>query len=238
MGLKYRVGQLLDRLGYRIVRKDRYPQSTINLVAVGFTLLRSRLEGTLTIIQIGAFDGRHNDPLQRILRHEQGYRAVLVEPQGEPFAELAALYQDRPDVIVEQVAITAEDGPVTLYFHAATSSSPKASLDPTHATRFGQKAHNSRAIQVDGVTFSTLLKRHRIQAVDLLQIDAEGRDLQILKDVFAAGVRPAVVNLESHHLSGEEREQLRRVFATEGYDFIENNLDTFAIRQDVIHGQA
>ena len=51
----------------------------------------------LTFLQIGAFDGRQNDPLYQFITRYH-WRGVLVEPMPDAFAKLQEAYRDEPQV--------------------------------------------------------------------------------------------------------------------------------------------
>ena len=75
-------------LGCRLVREDRVPTSTIDIVDVfvGYLINKS---ADFYFIQIGANDGRDRDPLNHVIR-KYGLRGLLVEPLPSTF--------DRPSV--------------------------------------------------------------------------------------------------------------------------------------------
>ena len=69
------------------------------------------------------------------------------------------------------------------------------------------------------LTFATLLKRHGIQKVTLLQIDTEGFDCQIVRMAIEAGVYPSIINYEFVHACPAERAACKRMLAEAGLQF-------------------
>ena len=67
----------------------------------------------------------------------------------------------------------------------------------------------------------------------MVQVDAEGSDLAIVQMFFNAALEPPVINLESHHLSREERSELRQMLIKRGYQYVDWGLDTLAVRQSL-----
>ena len=134
------------------------------------------------IIQIGACDGVMADPLHDWIKRGN-WRGILVEPQAVEFEKLKDTYRDEHDrLIFENVAIADTDGTCTLYrlkdsARTADWERGTASLVvPFNSDRFVAET-------VKSLTFDTLLRRHGVSHLDLLQIDAEGYDFEILKRI-------------------------------------------------------
>src|SRR5206468_12205571 len=132
--LRYELGRLLRKCGYRITREYRWPEIHGNLLLLGFSLLRSGHHGLIQIVQIGAFDGQVADPLADILRLENVY-AVLVEPQTIPYKALVVHYEGNPRISLVNAAVAESDGEVILYVPSSRES-PKASLIAWRHRRF------------------------------------------------------------------------------------------------------
>lgn len=235
MIINYYIGQFLKSIGYKVVPDFKYPHSTLNVVEVGFALLRGMNDRPLQIVQIGAFDGKVSDPLQNVLKNNHNARVLMVEPQPQPFADLVKLYKKNDSFLLENVAITEKDGPVMLHFPVTEGPSPKASLDKVHFKRFNIKEKQVKSIQVEGLTVKTLLERKQFNFVDLLQIDTEGHDYKILKQFFNLGIHPKVINIERFHLSKSERSLLKNELSRLNYQYIDTEYDTFAVHVNVIN---
>jgi FkbM family methyltransferase len=200
------------------------------MVELAYLLLR-RSSGPLRIVQIGAFDGIHNDPLRRILSGLDAC-AIIVEPQSAPFAALQTRFAAHPSVHLENVAIVDRDGPTKMWMAQGNECSSKASLKQDVALKYGSTRLQS--VHVEGITIRQLLKRHRWESVDLLQIDAEGCDLEILEQFFEIGVQPLAVNLERWHLNAASESHLRQVLTSHGYRFLDWNRDRLALKKELL----
>jgi hypothetical protein len=84
---------------------------------------------------------------------------------------------------------------------------------------------------VEGATFSSLLSKHGIQKVNLLQVDAEGYDYQIVKLALEAGVRPDIINYEQCNLSPSDRIDCKRMLRSNKYIFIDIGADTLCVQE-------
>ena len=232
INLRYQLGRLFRKCGYRLARDYRWPEVHGNLLVLGFALLRARQNGTIQVLQIGAFDGHACDPLLEVLQNEN-VSAILVEPQKVPYERLGARYETNPRICLINAAVAEHDGVVKLYV-PGSADSPKASLIAQHYRRFGSDAKEVRAIEVPSVSVGSLVKMFHGERLHLLQVDTEGMDYQILKWFFDAGVEPDVLNFESLHLSESERLASRQLLNATGYWWIESDQDTFALKQSLV----
>src|SRR4029453_1473130 len=80
------------------------------------------------------------------------------------------------------------------------------------------------------ITFDTLLRRHRVTRVDLLQIDAEGYDFEILKLVDLQNLRPAMIRYEHRHLMPRDKHACRIYLEQHGYRILEMRFDSGCVR--------
>jgi hypothetical protein len=84
--------------------------------------------------------------------------------------------------------------------------------------------------EVRCLTFETLFKEMGVDYVDLLQIDAEGRDAEILRLFDIPGRKPAVVRFEHKHLSIADHEKSIGLLVGQGYRIAASGSDTLAYR--------
>src|SRR6266516_1911007 len=156
INLRYQLGRLFQKCGYRLARDYRWPDVHGNLLVLGFALLRARPNGTIHILQIGAFDGHACDPLLEVLQNEN-VSAILVEPQKIPYERLVARYATNPRISLINAAVAEHDGLVKLY-EPGSGNSPKASLIVQHHRRFGSDAKEVRETEVCSVSVGSLVK--------------------------------------------------------------------------------
>jgi FkbM family methyltransferase len=182
----------------------------------------------LTVVQIGAFDGHSNDPVRELLE-DFGWRGVLVEPQPGPYAELHALHAENSNVRVFNVAVDARDGVRNLYTVCPTKDLPGfvrqvASFDRSRVESASRYVPDGEVLlsritptPVETVTFDTLLERASVEQVDVLQIDAEGYDLELLRLFDAPRRLPMLINYEHEHLSRPARREAADLLIAAGY---------------------
>ena len=189
------------------------------------------------VLQIGAFDGRKNDPLHEYITRYH-LRGVLVEPMPDAFATLKDTYRLEPRVRLENVAISHADGTRPLFY--IRRDAPElpawapmlASFDRDvllrHAAQIPHIAGLSETTDVTCLTLQTLLERTGLERVDILQIDVEGWDYEVLKQVDFRRMKPAVINYEHAHLGADDADAAIALLVGNGYDVGIGPYDTVA----------
>jgi FkbM family methyltransferase len=241
------TNRLLKHAGLELRRKPRaLIRSTHQLqmtVEHALAYLAARHTGPLSIVQVGAFDGASNDPvIDAIERYD--CRALLIEPQPEPFSRLQSLHADRDNVHLLNVAIGDIDGERD-FFTVELDGMPEwvaqlASFD--RETIEGHQRYMPAGCQirvqstkVKTMTFETALDAAGMETVDVLQIDAEGYDLELLKLFDIPRREPIIVNFEHAHLSRSDRVSAVDLLVAAGYQVTISDgipADTLAYRDD------
>ncbi len=198
-------------------------------------------------IQIGANDGKINDPLYHYF-DQYGWKGLLVEPQVEVFEnQLHKTYAHRPELILENVAI----GPSgkTLPFYRLSCSSARwatglASFDRKSIDAHIQSGYVKKKADAEGITlgddlvetvlvpmlgFTELLERHQIEHADLLCIDTEGFDFEVLQQFDFSAIRPNLVLYESKNLSDRDFISSQQLLRDAGYKLYWERGDTLAV---------
>lgn len=195
----------------------------------------------VSFLQIGAYDGKHDDPVACHIERNPSWHGVLVEPQQEPAGELRDRYSGRNDVFVRQAAVAPEGGVVTLWTpnHGGhTGAHPLASLDLPVATRSIKRLAGPslrrdpgfRRQKVDAVSIDGLLREHSIDELDLLVSDTQGSDDYVVNGVLDT-LLPAVILYEHNLLKRPVRRQLWQRLGGLGYRLARSHKDTLAVVQ-------
>lgn len=150
-------------------------------------------EGPVYFVEIGANDGEAGDPIyRRAIRYQ--WSGLLVEPIPDYFRRLQENYEGNPNVRFENAAIDREHGIRTMYRKGDLSSS-SLMLNQN----FADGVYKEEAVRV--MSLEGLLQKHGVRQIDLLQIDAEGKDLEIIEDLDFTKYFPSVINFEANVLS-------------------------------------
>lgn len=182
------------------------------------------------VVQIGANDGVTGDPLAHLFAKTR-WTGLLVEPVPYLCERVARRYRDRPDVHVEQVAISDREGDAPLYrVQTEPGATPQwfdqlASLDREVLLKHRASIHDieARIIEerIKTVRLATLLEQHHFERVDLLVLDTEGHDHQILRDFDFNRFQPLLIVFEHQHLSAADKLLAYKLVRANGYDYAE-----------------
>jgi FkbM family methyltransferase len=185
-------------------------------------------------IQIGAMDGVTFDPLRRHIVTNK-WRGILVEPLVDCFTRLCANYSGMQNLTFENVAITEKQEVRRLNRVPSNAISGKglpewtlgiASFftDRNAIGGIGCSQEEYERIrdcvieeEVKCIPLDTLLSLNDVDRIDLLQIDTEGYDFRILKQLDFTRYRPYVINIEFVLLPPDEQRECLRLLAQNGY---------------------
>lgn len=225
----------------QLIRSSHEIQMTFEFVAAHFACRHP--DHNVTLVEIGAFDGISNDPVADALELHR-WLGILVEPQRTPFQALQRRCEGNSKLLAYNVAIADQDGSRTLYRIEPAPDLPSwtqqiASFDKAHVLK--AEKHLPKGVKVEPLiieesvecwTFDTLLEQAGIEQVDVLQLDAEGYDLELLRLFDIPSRLPSIVNYEHVHLSRAERNAAADLLIANGYRLAMSysNFDTVAYR--------
>ena len=218
----------------RLYNPEAEPRVTLDTVLAHYRQAHPEIR----YLEVGAFDGVSGDPIYPLIE-KYGLKGYLVEPQGDAFAKLQANYACfvSSDFVFVHAAIGEQDGTVPLYRVKPESSGPDwlpqiASLDKDFLVSLADIIPNLESlIEMETVpcfTFATLYRTFGIPHIDLLQIDAEGRDAEILELFDVAHRRPGIVHFEHKHLSEQVYDRCLASLIPLGYQISISRDDTLA----------
>jgi FkbM family methyltransferase len=237
-----RLERALNRRGYRITWAPpsavKHPHGELSF-DLEFVIAHLMLHQPAPFfLQIGANDGISNDPLYKFVTRF-GWEGILLEPLPEVFEQLKVTYKDYEKLQLINAAISEQDGTRPIY----TVRMEGASFDRAHQFSSFRKdvlltqtkwlpdmAHRIEEREVQCVTFDTLLDKAMGRQVDLLQIDAEGYDLAILKMINFSRMHPAIVCYEHANLSKAQQDEAASLLFDRGYRLTRDSLDTIAYK--------
>jgi FkbM family methyltransferase len=197
-------------------------------------------------VEIGANDGVQHDFLRdHILA--KGWRGIMIEPVPYVYERLRQNYAEVPGVMLENIAISDQDGTLPFYHLIKPDPAETASLPDwydgigsfsketilSHRNDIPDLDERIVELQIPAMTFESLLRAREVDRVDLLMIDTEGYDGEIVRHLDLATRAPAVLIYEHFHLAPDERAACRGVLEDAGYATMEEGFDTFAV-----HAQA
>ena len=234
---------LLHRVVRALYRRVRSaPQSDEDRV-------RNRIEQALSgrsdifFVEIGANDGIAGDLLHPLIMAHPDWRGLFVEPVRHLFERLCRHYRSSPRFQFANVAISEQRGTAPIYFVPAAAIAAQARGIPAWAQGLGSfdRGHILRELgpgveplietqEAECLPLRELLDQHGVRKIDILQIDVEGFDYQILRQVDFSRYTPAVIRFEHKHLSLDDRERAWALLKAAGYELEIGETDTLACR--------
>jgi FkbM family methyltransferase len=214
--MKFLVRNLVDALGISIKRKQ-FKWEQLNTCRVEHFaldgLVHSRLmeRGSLSVVQVGAFDGISNNALDYIkLSNICELHAVLIEPNPVAYKKLASNFSHIASVVPVNVAIDAADGIRSFTVVRPHKSSEYhwieqlSSFDKQTILSHSGKVPDLKSymddVSVVCSTLSTVLTINSIDNLDVLLVDTEGYDAVIVEHALNLSAQPSVVLFEHSHL--------------------------------------
>jgi len=194
------------------------------------------------VVQIGSNDGKTGDPIFKLIRKNKNWKVLFVEPVPYLFEKLKNNYPSEPRFIFENAAIN--DGS-RQNFNAVSSVANKAIPDlPGWYDQLGSFDRDNIVknlggllepfiieLDIQGMTLNELLKKNRIDKLELLHIDTEGYDWKILSQLDLNKYNPLIILFEQIHLQNSEREDAIN-FLQDLYYIFQFGLDFLCIRRD------
>jgi len=173
-------------------------------------------------LEIGAFDGKSFDELYKYT-HSNNWTGIFVEPIPEYFQQLQLNFKNIENKLFENSAITEENREYKIKrINNKKNKWAKGCNTLTnndHTVKYGYKEQT-----INGITFQTLVKKYDIKKIDVLQIDTEGYDLIILKQIIPM-FKPKFIKVEQRHLKHSDKVKMKQLLTNHGYKYKRIGLD-------------
>jgi len=194
-------------------------------------------------IDVGAFTGLYTIYAYEILRKKPDFKIIAVEP----FPNNYRILENKINKIgnenihlIKEAIWTTDDSFVEFYVEGLSNSNGtsmfgRVSLTKRHAILGGC---HGETVRVRTVRLDTLIKRFRLECVDLVKMDVEGAEYEILTDptLDLSNVQNIIVEIHYRYGSRESTEILRAL-ARSGFKLVPlypdpklNNYHLFACR--------
>jgi FkbM family methyltransferase len=195
-----------------------------------------------TFVEVGANDGEQHDHLRPFILGRD-WTGVMVEPVPYVFERLSRNYAGVERVALENAAVGDRDGTLPFYHLVDAREDERAALPDwydgigsfsreallSHAEHIPDIESRMVCAQVPVLTLESLCRRHGIERLDLLVIDAEGYDWEIVRAIDFEARRPQLLVYEHYHLRPDERSASAAHLRERGYETMEEGFDTFCL---------
>lgn len=209
-------------------------------------------KGDLTVVQIGANDGITHDPIHKFIKRD-GWNGVLLEPQPEVYHRfLKKIYAKDKGITSVCAAIGEKDGTQDIYkigfsdmrwATGLTSFSEEKvekafeeGIVASNCSKFGiaipkDKDRWISKEEVEVIAPQTLMKRYDIRKIDLLQIDAEGYDLEVIRIFDLPRTNPEAIVFENVGLNEPDYVACLALLQENGYGTRKFGPNTLALKK-------
>ncbi|HKS09959.1 MAG TPA: FkbM family methyltransferase [Pyrinomonadaceae bacterium] len=129
----------------------------------------------------------------------------------------------RPRDVNLEIGVSRARGEMTYYFIA--EDSPMNSFSPEFLKQIEMLEHVKQQISVPTLPLAEVLERHlpQGQAIDFMNVDVEGHDLEVLESNDWKRFRPKVIVVEDEGLNPRES-AIVRTMKTHGYELCAQNV--------------
>ena len=166
---------------------------------------------------------------------------LLVEPVPYNYNRLKEDFKNNKNIHICTNAVFSENK-IRKFYYVNENSIPKlgkhwasgiGSFNKNHilehkTKRFKIEDHDIVEIEIEFITFDSLIKKYSIKSIDKLQIDAEGAEYEILKSIDFKTIEIKSIQFESKHFDGTFKEgpklnEIKQKLKSEGYNL--NQID-------------
>lgn len=236
------INRKLYKRGYRLCKVGRinfFEQLLDSLI---------KKKGKVFFIQIGANDGKSFDPVYDfVMSYPDSFKGILLEPLEDYFDELLKNYKGYKNVTLLNMAIHNTNEEMTI--HRVDPEKIKKNELPEWTkgiASFNQEHHKLSGTPdqvmikqtVKCISLSGLLKKYNIDKLELLQIDTEGYDAEIIRDIDFSQVKPAIIHFEHGVAQGimskDDFNDLACHLHENGYEIWLDEFDATAYQREVI----
>lgn len=233
-------------------RQAEIPQWKVDraLLQTAIQTLADSLNQNVTLIQIGANDGKMADPVFPFIARGH-WRGLMVEPHPTYFSDLQDRHKDRPELKLFNTAVSSDVGSFELFHlnEAARDRYPRgirgcASLDRGRMLDALARGSRRKGIQMrkDDIA-STVVQTQRLDALllqagldqaDLLVIDVEGHELSVLSSVDLARLDLKMAIVECNGQNAHEEQGIARHLARGGLSVYRVGDDLLGLHPDTM----
>ena len=252
------VSETLERVGIDISYVGKNSEKYKNVLEGAISVRKP-----LNIIQVGANDGKYNDPIYDFVKaNKNTTNIILIEPLETLIPYLEDNYEYHPSVEILNKAVGDGGGTssIRLYrikkeywddINAGYGNSWPDYRVPTGVTT----SNKNRLIQwvsenvesdsepehiIDGFNIGTIVpseivdKSDILDSVHLLQVDTEGMDDEIVYSFLESNIRPNIINIEKEHLSKAKQEEYDAKLPKYGYNVYDyTSSEKLALRYEI-----
>jgi len=190
-----------------------------------------------TFIQVGANDGVSNDFLYGFVSTRKA-AGLVIEPVEEYYKQLVENYRKFPSIIPVNIAVHATEKCLTLFKVKQESlaqlpvwANGIASSNEAHHLNSGIGKEHMQTITVKADTLMNTVQAYDFSKyIHYLQIDVEGYDDEVVKQIDFKKLHPSIIRFEYMNLSEEQTVRTIRFLKRQGYYCYYEEIDVVAVK--------
>jgi len=238
--LVYILKRLLLRFGYQIRRINTFDA----LISLLDHILKEK--GSVSFVQIGAYDGKADDPLYAFVKSNcLQVKGICIEPLRDAWEKLVENYKDCPGITPVNLCIHNTAKEIDL-FRVDPARLPEvrewafgiSSVNPEHHKLTGIPSNVMITERVKCISLSELLSQYCVTHLDLLQIDTEGYDSEIIRNIDFQCISPSIIRFEHNFPGGimtkKDLKSILGFLSTHGYRTMYDSMDAIAYKRSMI----
>jgi FkbM family methyltransferase len=206
----------------------------------------------INLLQIGANDGLQSDMFRESII-EYKIKSYLLEPVPEFYNLLVKNYSNYNWVECHNLAITTEDGKKEIKYVPKINDLPEwtmglgtfdaeknflgsgkgghgLSIDYSNTEIYKRVINEVINIEVKTNTLNTFIIENNIKDIDIYVSDTEGFDWIIFNQLDLEKFNPKIICMETHTLGDVQNKLIVDKLIEYGYDIIDKDWDTIAIK--------
>lgn len=203
----------------------------------------SEAQNPVHFLQVGAMDGQSYDPIYPFVRN-YGWNGVLVEPLPDMIERLRTNYEGSDGLVFENVAITEQVETKKLY-RVTLENIVKHKLpdwlkgmSTFSDTKLKDYKKYVTIQPVSCMPLMDLIARNNLPRIDVFQIDTEGYDYKVFKQLDFDAYRPSIINLEVINLQASEIAAIQNTLDEQGYLYYRYEFDLIAFEPNFFKSKA
>lgn len=224
---------------FKVLEKGAYVEPIFDKIIQSY----AQKKKDFSFIQIGANDGKKFDPIFLYVKR-YGWSGIVVEPVPYVFEKLQKNYRKIHSVHCEASAIGEKNGSSFFYtlrknekdvlplWYDEIGSFIKENV-VKHKDRIPDIEKRIYAQKIKVMTLASLFKKYCFSSLDYLQIDTEGYDYYLLKQIPSLSFKPKIIVYKTRHLSSEKKDECKRILTKEGY-IVKEGVDTLAYLPEIL----
>ena len=193
------------------------------------------------IIQVGSNDGLTDDYVMEIIK-KYDLTSILIEPEPEAFKKLKENYHNSKKIVFINKALDKRDSSSKKFYIVKKeylkfyheNISVLSSFNNNHLIKWGVKQSHISSIDIECISWITLLDSNNFHDVQVICIDAEGYDHELVHSLFYdTKLRPVII-FEWVNIPNSKIEDLLNLLKKNNYEILKLQKDLVCYKSNII----